>query len=61
MKISIFGLGYVGFINIGCLAESGYDTIGVDVNESRVNLINHGEPPIAESDIDVILKKRHNA
>jgi GDP-mannose 6-dehydrogenase len=58
MKISVFGLGYVGCVSIGCLSQNGHTIIGVDVNEEKVNLINCGRPTIIEKDIDHIIKSQ---
>jgi len=59
MNISIFGLGYVGCVSLGCLANNGHNVIGVDVVDNKVNLINRGKPTIVEKDIDNIISEQH--
>lgn len=51
MKISVFGLGYVGAVSAGCLANDGHTVVGVDPNPVKVDLINRGVTPIVEKDI----------
>jgi GDP-mannose 6-dehydrogenase len=58
MNISIFGLGYVGCVSLGCLAQNGHKTTGVDIQDHKVNLINQGKPTIIEKDIDHIIKEQ---
>lgn len=57
MTISIFGLGYVGCISMGCLAQNGHKLIGVDVSDHKVDLINRGIPTIVEKDINKLIKE----
>lgn len=59
MNISIFGLGYVGCVSLGCLAKNGHKVIGVDVDGNKVSQINQGLPTIIEKDIDIIIQDEH--
>jgi GDP-mannose 6-dehydrogenase len=57
MRISIFGLGYVGCVGLGCLAKNGHRVIGVDINPFKVEQINKGRATILEKDIDTIIRE----
>ena len=55
MRISVFGLGYVGTVSVGCLAADGHEVIGVDPIGAKVDLINKGQSPIIETEIGEII------
>ena len=59
MRISVFGLGYVGAVTAGCLAEQGHSIVGVDVHPQKVEDFNRGRAPIIEPQLDGLLRQAH--
>ena len=57
MKIAMFGLGYVGFTAMCCLASEGHKLIGIDVNPDKVEGILAGRSPIKEPGVGEMLAK----
>lgn len=61
MKVSVIGTGYVGLVSGVCLAEKGHKILCVDIDEEKVNKINHGIPPIYEKGLEELLRKNIHA
>jgi UDPglucose 6-dehydrogenase len=57
MRISVIGTGYVGLVSGACFAEIGHDCICVDVDASKVERINRGDPPIHENGLESLLQR----
>lgn len=56
MKVSIFGLGYVGTVSMACMARDGHEVIGVDVNAAKVQALAEGRSTIIEPQLDTLLQ-----
>ncbi|MDF3161011.1 nucleotide sugar dehydrogenase [Pseudomonas proteolytica] len=57
MRISIFGLGYVGAVCAGCLSARGHEVVGVDISKDKIDLINAGKSPIVEPGLGELLSQ----
>jgi GDP-mannose 6-dehydrogenase len=56
MKVSVFGLGYVGSVSAAAFATDGHRVIGVDVNPDKVASLNEGRSPIVEQGLDQLIQ-----
>src|SRR5437870_1030212 len=57
MKVSVFGLGYVGSVSAAAFAADGHHVIGVDVSPDKVAAINAGRSPIVEPGLEDVLAR----
>ncbi len=57
MKVSIFGLGYVGCVSAASFADDGHDVVGVDVVPDKVAAVNEGRSPIVEPGLGDLLQR----
>lgn len=56
MRISIFGLGYVGAVTAACFAHDGHEIVGVDVDSIKLDIIRSGASPIVEERLSEMIK-----
>lgn len=59
MKLSVAGTGYVGLVAGVCFAEKGHHVTCVDIDESKVNLMEEGISPIYEKDLEELMRKNY--
>ena len=57
MRISLFGLGYVGCVTAASLARDGHEVVGVDVSAEKVAMIEAAVPPVVEEGLGELLEK----
>ena len=57
MRVSIFGMGYVGAVSAACFAKLGHDVVGVDVDPRKLDMLRSGTSPIVEDDIDDLVRQ----
>ncbi len=57
MRISVFGLGYVGTVTAACLAAEGHSIIGVDIDPIKLGSIALGESPVVEEGLSKLIRE----
>lgn len=56
-RLSVIGTGYLGATHAACMAELGFDVLGVDVDPAKVDLLNSGRVPFYEPGLDEVLAR----
>ncbi|CAB4674436.1 unannotated protein [freshwater metagenome] len=55
--LSVIGTGYLGATHAACMAELGFDVIGIDTDATKITLLSQGELPFYEPGLDDLLRK----
>lgn len=55
MRVSVFGVGYVGVVASGCFADAGHDVVAVDISPTKLDLIGRGHSPVVEAGVDALI------
>lgn len=61
MKVTVFGIGYVGLVQGAVLAEVGHDVLCVDIDAQRVERLKQGHIPIYEPGLETLVRENHAA
>lgn len=61
MKVTVFGVGYVGLVQGAVLAEVGHEVVCVDVDANKVEHLNQGVIPIYEPGLEALVRENHRS
>lgn len=61
MRLSVIGTGYLGATHAACMAELGFDVIGVDVDPNKIELLSAGRVPFFEPGLEDVLQRNIDA
>ena len=61
MKVTVFGIGYVGLVQGAVLAEVGHDVVCIDIDATKVERLKQGHIPIYEPGLEALVKENHAA
>lgn len=59
MKVTVFGIGYVGLVQAAVLADVGHDVLCIDIDVSKVERLNQGHIPIYEPGLEALVRDNH--
>jgi len=58
MKLSVIGCGYLGATHAACMSSLGFEVIGIDTDQSKIDLLSRGELPFYEPGLDTLLAEQ---
>jgi UDPglucose 6-dehydrogenase len=57
LRITVVGCGYLGATHAACMAEMGFEVLGMDVDEDRSLALQEARPPFYEPGLEPLLRK----
>ncbi len=57
MRLTVIGTGYLGVTHAACMADLGFEVLGLDVDEARIASLSAGRLPFFEPDLEPLLRK----
>lgn len=57
LSISVIGTGYLGAVDVACMADLGHTVVGVDTDPAKVGALNAGVAPLFEPGLDELLER----
>ncbi len=61
LRLSVIGTGYLGATHAACMAELGFDVIGLDVDPAKIDLLRTGTVPFYEPGLEEVLQRNIEA
>ncbi|MFI7441274.1 UDP-glucose dehydrogenase family protein [Nonomuraea indica] len=56
-RLTVIGTGYLGITHAACMADLGFDVLGLDIDADKVRCLNQGELPIHEPGLEPVLRR----
>ncbi len=56
-RLTVIGTGYLGITHAACMADLGYEVLGVDIDADKIRRLNDGELPIHEDGLEELLRR----
>src|SRR5688572_29478605 len=61
MKIGVIGVGHVGLVTVGCMADLGHEVVGMDDDHAKIDSLLAGHVPFHEPDLPELLQAGRDA
>ncbi|GAA3709772.1 UDP-glucose/GDP-mannose dehydrogenase family protein [Nonomuraea antimicrobica] len=56
-RLTVIGTGYLGITHAACMADLGFDVLGLDIDADKIRRLNAGELPIHEPGLEPVLRR----
>jgi UDPglucose 6-dehydrogenase len=56
-RLTVIGTGYLGITHAACMADLGFEVLGLDIDADKIRRLNNGELPIHEPGLEPVLRR----